>query len=361
MKLTKNEDLNIRAFDEMLSARYLKNSYKLYWFTGIFEEIRNNKNVISFEDGVINMIASSWYSIVEYNLNFGKQDKLDNVINYIHSNYDIRKNIFYKNLKEDIKKIIKKDTDLKYSKLSLFYRYVPFRLITPFYPEIAGIKDYKKNKAIKELSQEDNRAIYKIKNQKIYINENWFEYIYNNQIQIEDWLQHKIISFLQDKNSDIKGISFKLKPSQKTDLKSVKAFWDTVINEKNIIDVYSKEIISNKQYNLDYFLPWDFILHSKAWNLYPTSNSLNCTGFIAESDFSNYLFDHCRNQFIALNYILENKYYEENGIINNLLEDYRDININIKQPPNRTVFIDKLSNKLKTLYKIAKDQGFVNN
>ena len=84
-----------------------------------------------------------------------------------------------------------------------FYRYVPYRLLRGFYKkELRGVKDGIINKSIEELASNDNKVFYKINTlkQKIYINENWYNYIRKNQNIIRGWANYNLILFLQNRN-----------------------------------------------------------------------------------------------------------------------------------------------------------------
>lgn len=57
MKLPESETLNIPAFEQMLSLKSLTNSYKLYWFAAVFDEIRKGNDEMSFKKIVLTMIT----------------------------------------------------------------------------------------------------------------------------------------------------------------------------------------------------------------------------------------------------------------------------------------------------------------
>jgi len=39
VQLPRNNDLSVALFEKMLDPAYLTNSYKLYWFSAVFEEV----------------------------------------------------------------------------------------------------------------------------------------------------------------------------------------------------------------------------------------------------------------------------------------------------------------------------------
>ena len=78
-KLPKDNVINVeylyKALDNMTT------SYKLFFIKSIIDEIKNNNYEIEFKIIVARMIENSWYMINEYDLNFGKMDRLNFLIN----------------------------------------------------------------------------------------------------------------------------------------------------------------------------------------------------------------------------------------------------------------------------------------
>jgi len=50
MRLPGEENLDIQSFDKMLDLDYITNSYKLYWFSGIIDEIKLSNKEMNFID-----------------------------------------------------------------------------------------------------------------------------------------------------------------------------------------------------------------------------------------------------------------------------------------------------------------------
>jgi len=223
VKLPEDLHLDINAFENMLTMNRMTNSYKLYWFAAIFEKIKQGNREMTFREIILGMIAKSWHTIIQYKLNFGQQDQLADLVNLINSTYKIDKKV----TEDELRKILKNNLhdDSVEARIKELYKYVPYRLLTPFYPELVGMKDYKKNDLIEELSQNDERAIYKIVGHTLTLNETWFEYIFENQVIIEGWLKNKLINFLQHRNPNVPAIPFKLNVAHNRELKRAKDYW----------------------------------------------------------------------------------------------------------------------------------------
>ena len=355
VKLPEKLELDINAFENMLEMNRITNSYKLYWFGSIFEEIKKGRREITFREIVLGMIAKSWHTIIHYKLNLGWQDQLANIVNLINYKYEIEKNINENDLKIFLRNELN-DNNIN-EKIEDLFKYVPYRLLTPFYSEIVGMKDYKKNDFIVELSQKTKRAIYKIDEDKITINKKWFEYIFKNQALIEGWYRHKLINFLQYRNPNVPAIPFKLDINQNRELKRAKDYWDKIINiKKPFNDIYSGETIDrDSRISIDHFIPWSFVLHDKLWNLIPTFKSINSSKSDKLPDLNYHLNKFCQLQAdgfkLALKHDLSEKY----------LEDYLETNKNLslsKDIPDQ-YFINSLKETITPIYQIAKNQGFM--
>ena len=55
-----------RLFDNMSEC------YKLFWFQAIVDAVEEEKEIISYDDLVNDMIANAWYMVSEYKLNLGQ-------------------------------------------------------------------------------------------------------------------------------------------------------------------------------------------------------------------------------------------------------------------------------------------------
>ena len=82
-----------RLLEVLLDYEYLTTSYKLFWFFGIFKEIIRGNQKVTFRRIVCRMIASAWYPLLQYHLNFGYSDKLNSVVTLIHNKYGLNSEI----------------------------------------------------------------------------------------------------------------------------------------------------------------------------------------------------------------------------------------------------------------------------
>lgn len=359
-----HNELNISLLENIFIS--MTNSYKLFWFNSIFKEIIKGKRIIKFKEAVIGMICDSWYPIFAYNLNFGSQDQLQKIVIDINKEY-VKKESINKN---DLYEMLLKNNNSNFEKkVLLLARYVPYRLLTPFYEEkLRRVKDYDKNSIIEKLTENDKKVLYRISSEKkeVYINEMWFDYIYKNQNIIRGWLNYKIIEFLQARNPNVPAIINKLNPPIKRDLNLAKKYWNEIISRTNIADIYSdlqftKE--NKKIYggiSIDHFIPWTYIGHDKLWNLTPTFEKINSSKNNKLPDLKEYMDKFLDIQYIGVNCIKDVPKNEK--YLDDFLDIDKDLNIreinSITGAINEKEFKKGLFKVINPLYQLAYNQGF---
>ena len=190
-KLPKDNVINVeylyKALDNMTT------SYKLFFIKSIIDEIKNNNYEIEFKIIVARMIENSWYMINEYDLNLGKMDRLNVLINNLFTIDELKDKYTKDSLFKYILKRIDNET------VDYLMKYVVYRVIRPtFENDLINIKkDADQQKKIMELSENSSLSIYRVdnKNKKIIINQKWFEYIKNNEKDIDQWIWYNILEF----------------------------------------------------------------------------------------------------------------------------------------------------------------------
>lgn len=206
--------------NEMLDPSKFTTSYKIMWFYAIYKEILNGHKKASIKKLSAIMVSAAYYPIEQENLNFGKQDKLSDITFYIKNNFkiDTLENEDY------ICGYIMGSNDEKLNEMiSKLGKYVPYRLIRPFYDDFIKEKEEKMdkkmpdahiNKFVQELNEKKNDidVLYKInKNDDIIeFSESWIKYIMDNKNIILYLIKRKLISYLETKNPNDNEIEFKL-------------------------------------------------------------------------------------------------------------------------------------------------------
>jgi len=353
-KLPGNSTLNIQAFEQMLELKMLTNSYKLYWFSALFEEIILGQNEITFRKLVIGMVVHSWYSILAYKIELGINDKLKILVKNIHEEFSLPVDISKNDL---INFLVKKNLGKIEEQLKKFYKYVPYRLLTPFYDfSKFKLKDKDKNNFIEKVSQKKNSSLYKIitNKEKIILHPEWFQYIFENQTIIRGWLNYKLIYFLQKRNPNMPSIPFKLNPPGNRDLSKAKNFWGEIISIIPVSDIYSGKLLHKDKISIDHFIPWSFVLHDKLWNLIPTTKNINSSKNDKLPIINNTFDNFCQLHFKAYTTAIKH------GFNKKLLEDYLDLlHINEIKLFQENIFINAIKETILPLHQLARNSGFM--
>jgi hypothetical protein len=234
-----------------------------------------------------------------------------------------------------------------------FYRFVPFRLLTPFYlQELKNVQEPKRNATIKHLSMKDPK-FYAIHNDKIIVPHKWFQYLYDNQAIVDGWVAFKTISFLQSRNPNVPAIIEKINPPIRRNLTIVSNYWKEILENHQLLNIYDKSLLTINNISIDHFIPWSFVHHDKIWNLLPVSKSVNSKKSDKLPNLDKFLDDFVRLQFMAFNVSLKLNRNQK------VLEDYTLLpNIVLRKNLPFYIFEESLKTTIIPLYQLAKNQGF---
>jgi hypothetical protein len=154
--------LNVNALSSIF--RHTTNSYKSLFFLALLNKLKiQTKNTIfTFDELATEMTVLAWYPLNYFHLSFGKQDQVGNIIarlNVPSMKYNITNPLFQQELNTLIQQ------QQKTIKLNDLVKYVPYRLLSPFFnQQLKGMKDSKKDKTIVQLANEgfaENMSLYR--------------------------------------------------------------------------------------------------------------------------------------------------------------------------------------------------------
>ena len=246
-------------------------TYKFYWFVSIINLVCANpgRRVFSFNEIIAGMIAEAWYPIHYFRLSYGKSDSLEWAILQIQGILNIPIDAEKKAVSEKILANVNKPEVRKI--LTVFTRNVPYRFLSPWIP---GATDSQ----VERLSREAfNNCPYAIAGKEIYINDPWIEYLTTNALILKDFSFWNLAEFVQKRNPNVPDIPSKLvKPVQRGNLSRQHRFWDRYIEATGPVHcIYTDVEMGRKEYDLDHFIPWSFVVHDQLWNLLPANPSVN--------------------------------------------------------------------------------------
>jgi len=268
MSLPNRNNLSISCLSRIFNNTTA--TYKFYWFVAFLDiVVKERKKIISFWEIIAGMIAESWYPIHYFNLSFGKSDSIYTqsiaLQQYLNIPIDAEKN--------KIKHIILENIDDAEVKrlLKIFTLNVPYRFLSPW------IKYTTDNNVVLQSQKLENECIYILKGETIEINYKWLEYLTEHYVILRDFAFWNLTEFLQNRNPNVPDVSSKLsKPIQRDSLTKQHNFWDTYLETVGYVNcIYTNKPLYAKQYDLDHFVPWSFVLHNLLWNLIPADSSIN--------------------------------------------------------------------------------------
>jgi hypothetical protein len=94
-------------------------------------------------------------------------------------------------------------------------------------------------------------------------------------------------------NPEVPGLVYKLAPMDEKirKLPHVRKLWEGIFDVCEVKDVFTGKPVNTKQYDIDHFIPWSFVMNDELWNLMPMDSSLNSSkkGFLSGNLSLKYL------------------------------------------------------------------------
>ena len=280
-------NLDIEGFSQMMKDPSF--CYKFYWLEAIVQIISEDIKETTFDTIIDEMITNAWYSVREFHIHLsgiqsdgGVRDGLERAILLLTELSDLPANASKVEIKNEIKK---HNSKLKKYKEQLT-NMVPYRALAGFFEKSGDIVDWgstvRMTKYIKQFSEEKILLPYtfgersKLKKQ-VYFAPEWIKMIQDNTVSILGWIQLEKVKWLQNNNPEVPGLVYKLAPldEKMRKLGKVRKLWNGILELTEIRDVFTDEPIILKEYDVDHFVPWSFVMNDELWNLMPMESSLN--------------------------------------------------------------------------------------
>ncbi|MEP0840576.1 HNH endonuclease domain-containing protein [Coleofasciculus sp. FACHB-64] len=341
-ELPQSARVNVSALSRIFDKA--TNSYKYLFFLSLLDILEKKQfdisSSITFQEIIIEMLANAWYPHNYFKLSFGRQDKIANHLDSL--NLETNKNPNKHQLRESIR-----SRKLDKSIISIS-RYVPFRLIRPFFAQqTEGLLDAKANQTLIELANpevEVTKPIYRFNGESqrdstaIVLHQDWVQYISENYPIVRGWVSWKWLEYMQERNPNTPNVAKKIfMLPKKGDLSKHRKHWKKILanteEDQDIKCIYSKIQLDKQKIVLDHYLPWSFVAHDQLWNLIPTFAKVNSTKS-NNLPSNEYFDDFLELQYIGLKISKEllsgsklDKYIEGyiNGLKLNSIEDLGDI------------------------------------
>ena len=279
--------LDIEGFSHMMKdSSYC---YKFYWLEAIVRLISEGIQNTTFDAVINEMICNAWYSVREFYIHLsGMQadgqvrDGLERAVLKLAEVSDLPANASRVEIRNAIKE---HDAELKAAKEQLT-NMVPYRALAGFFPKDDSALDWNGVRRMTAYIEKINRDVVllpytlgessKLK-KEIYFQSAWMEMIQDNTVSILGWIQYEKVKWLQNNNPEVPGLVYKLAPldEKMRKLNHVRKLWEGILTLSEVRDVFTGEAVVPKQYDVDHFIPWSFVMNDELWNLMPMDSSLN--------------------------------------------------------------------------------------
>ena len=112
---------------------------------------------------------------------------------------------------------------------------------------------------------------------EVYFHPEWIKMIQDNTVSILGWIQYEKVRWLQNNNPEVPGLVYKLAPMDEKmrKLAHVRKLWEGILEVHEVRDVFTGKPVEPKQYDIDHFIPWSFVMNDELWNLAPMGASVN--------------------------------------------------------------------------------------
>lgn len=365
--------LDIEGFSRMIKDPPY--CHKIYWLEAIVQLISENRQEATYDEIINEMIANAWCSVVEFHIHLSGiwsdgeiKDNLERAVVNLKTLSDLPANASKIEIKNAIAIYDKQIHDEKQA-LTLN---VPYKALSGFanktgtqislYNSAGRLMKY-----YNRLNETDILLPYTFGsetglNRKLTFADPWIQLIKDNTVNILGWIQCEKVKWLQNKNPEVPGLIYKLAPldEKMRKLSRVRKLWDGILDLSSVWDVFTDEPIDRDKYDVDYFIPWSFVMNDELWNLMPMDSSLS-------SSKSNRLpnWDDCFIRFAKNQYIMYELMHEKAGIHKLFKACYRD-NLQsiwaIKElyikGNSATEFYGILEKNMRPVYDSARRQGY---
>jgi HNH endonuclease len=288
--LPSSEKVNITALSRLFTDK--TNSYKFVLFISILDILkRRNFDIsesISFHDLVVEMLANAWYPHTYFKLSFGVQDQI--VQNLDSLNLEVGEPIL--KFTDTDKKLLRETISSQPLNRIIhnLARYVPFRLIVPFFDDqLKMIPDRAKGNNLEYAMPKvaanyfsECKPLYRFNSDiyrectEIIFHSDWAAYLERHYAIVRGWAAWEWLEYMQRRNPSTPGLIHKLfAPSKRSSLLKQTLYWKIVLANTGFHCIYSGQKVDVDRFSLDHYLPWSFVAHDQLWNLIPTIPEIN--------------------------------------------------------------------------------------
>ena len=364
--------LDIEGFSQMMKDPSY--CYKFYWLEAIVDIISEGTQDTTFDAIIDEMICNAWYSVREFHIHLsGMQadglvrDGLERAVLKLTELSDLPANAS----KVEIKNAIREhNADLKLAKEQLT-NMVPGRALAGFFSKSSEEVPWGSIRRLTEYIRRIDSTVIclpytlgdssKLK-KEVHFNSDWMKMIQDNTVNILGWIQYEKVKRLQNNNPEVPSLIYKLAPMDEKmrKLNNVRKLWEGILDVREVRDVFTDKPIVTKQYDVDHFIPWSFVMNNELWNLMPMNSSLNSSKNNKLPKWDPFFIVFAENQFGMYKLI-----HEKEELHKRFEACYRDnlhsiwASQELYRPGNtKEEFYNILQKNMQPVYDSARRQGY---
>lgn len=303
--------LDIGGFSRMLKDPSY--CYKFYWLEAIVKLISEDRQEVSYDEMINEMISNAWYSVLEFHVHLSGiwgdgeiKDSLEKAVLKLYKLSGLPANASKVEIKNKIEEF---DKELHEEKMVLT-KNVPYKALSGFANRSSECIDLNSSagRMIAYYNRLNNRGTllpYTFDSQKglerkIIFQEAWIQMIQDQMTAILGWIQYEKVRWLQNNNPEVPGLVYKLMPldDKMRKLAHVRRLWEGILDTTSITDVFKHESIKKESYDVDHFIPWSFVMNDELWNLMPMDSSLNSSKSNRLPQWDRFFARFAENQYI---------------------------------------------------------------
>ncbi|MEY8333153.1 HNH endonuclease domain-containing protein [Lachnospiraceae bacterium 47-T17] len=348
--------------------------YKFYWLEAIVYLISEGVEETTFDTVIDEMICHAWYSVREFHIHLsGTQmdgqirDGLERAVLMLAQLSGLPANAS----KVEIKNAIREYQEPLRAYKEQLTNMVPYRALAGFFKRSSIAADWGSVKRLTAYIEGVNRDVVRLPytlgtesklKKKIYFQGPWIEMIQDQTVAILGWIQYEKMKWLQNQNPEVPGLVYKLAPMDEKmrKLQHVRKLWEGILDLSEVRDVFTDRPVVMRQYEVDHFIPWSFVMNDELWNLMPMDASLNSSKSNRLPRWDPFFGRFAKNQFLMYGLI-----HEQPGIRKLYDACYRD-NLHslwagqelYRKGNNWEVFCAILQKNMQPVYDSAKRQGY---
>ena len=341
-------------------------SYKYVFFMAMLKILTNTRFSqahLQVKDIVAQMLTIAYYPYRYFKLSFGLVDsiglKLDKIEQRWHASFAHDNPFLFSSQEANLVRLFLLDDEI----LDQTVRYVPYRLLSPFFSQfLGGIPDSKRNGLIEQFASEkfdEIRPLYRINadHEEIIMHPAWMEYLQAHSALIWSFVKWEWLCYMQKRNPSVPNIHAKLFPeSKKPSMSHQTAFWRRVLEQERFTCIYSGKELRPYDISLDHFIPWTFVAHNQLWNLIPTLAHVNSSKSYKLPSLHRYFDSYVEMQHRGLT-IFQRTVDQLSW--KKTIEPYQlDLRISADELLDRDLFRKKIRSTIYPLASIAENTGF---